>query len=318
MDAATLLARLAGAPGALLDEAEQPGFLGRVAPILLAFAAAGGALFGAAVGAFHEGPQWLYAAIKMPAVLLVPALLVLPAARTLAELLDLPLSSRRASVAALAAAARVGILAATLAPVVWLIGEWDGRYRAAMLVTVACTALAGLGGLRVWLAAVPHAGAWRAWGLAVAAAVFALSSQSAWLLRPFVLRPHLPVVFLQAPDGDVLTTLSMRAQGPPRVLQAQVRAFKAGLGSAELLSAGVPAATRAEAGSGLSRLRIRARVEGQADDRTVAAAGAAGMVDLAADAAAPTPTTPAATVPEVPADLDRQLKALGYVDGTLK
>lgn len=219
-DLLSLFEAVAAEPRPLLDLAEAPGFYAWALPRLLGLTAVAGAGLGAAAGSFHSGPQWLYAAVKLPFVLIVPALLVMPALRGLAGLLGVALSWRRAAFAAALVAARIGLLGAALAPPYWLLHSADGRYRVAVFGLVLALGLAGLSGLRL-LAAAPRwptgEGLVRrlAWTVGAGGLFVALAGQTGWHLRPFVLRPEFPVVFLQPPDEDVFSAILRRLEGRP-------------------------------------------------------------------------------------------------------
>ena len=215
-----LVEALAAEPRRLLDGAESSTWYTWALPRLVGVTALSGAALGVAAGSFHSGPQWLYAGVKMPFVLLVPALLAMPALRGLAGLLGVELSWRRAAFAAALVAARIGLLGAALAPPYWLLHSADGRYRVAVLGLVLALGLAGLSGMRLLAAAplwAPGEGLVRrgTWVLGVGGLFVALAGQTGWHLRPFVLRPSFPVVFLQAPDEDVFSALERRLEGRP-------------------------------------------------------------------------------------------------------
>jgi hypothetical protein len=207
-----ILVDLVRSPRALLDEP-----LERLAPTLLLATVVGAAMFGAAVGVHHSGLQALSAAAKMPLVLLVPPLVAVPAVRSLAEAFGLALPARRAA-AGLICVARIALFAAALAPLLWLFSDLGG-YRWACFIATVTLGLAGLPGTMVLALAPDGAGGPRRVGVTLGAVVIfgAVAAQTVWLLCPFVLRSHLPVVFVQAPESDVFTQLAGRAHGrPPR------------------------------------------------------------------------------------------------------
>ena len=217
----SLLSSLIANPVKLLEQ----GQISRDAPRLLAIGALAAAAVGAAAGSQHEGPQWLYAALKMPLVFLVPPLFIVPALRAAAASLQMALDPRRTLLAALATSARAAVFGAALSPLLWLFSSWDGRYRVSVLLMLAVLAVAGWTGvtvLRGLVATIPLAR--RSLWIVFAAGLFALvAGQTGWHLSPFVLRPNLPVTFLAPPRGDVVSTLRMRLNGPPRRLMREVR-----------------------------------------------------------------------------------------------
>lgn len=221
MNTPALLSALISDPARIVEG----GDIARDAPRLLGMGALAAAAVGAAGGSQHEGILWLYTAIKMPVIFLLPPLLLVPALSEAAALLHHPMERRRVVLAALCTSARAAVFGAAMAPLLWLLADWDGRYRVGVLLLLAVLGAAGLTGLQV-LAALTRGmlpmfrGLW----LLMATLLFGLlAGQTGWHLRPFVLRPELPVVFLDQTRGDILTTLRMRLQGPPRALQQRAR-----------------------------------------------------------------------------------------------
>lgn len=211
----TLLLRDAGA---VLD---QPGSRTRYLPGLIAVTVAGGAALGAAAGSFHGGLQTLYAAIKLPVALLLPALLAAPAASAVAALFGLDLPLARATLAAATVGARTALLAAAAAPLVWIVAA-SGSYRLTVGAVTATLVLSGTVAITVMgrAALVPpgvRLGLVRRLAVVLgAAATFGiLAAQAGWMVRPLVLRRQLPVTFWEAPRSDVFTELGDRFAGPP-------------------------------------------------------------------------------------------------------
>jgi len=195
-------------PRTLLDACEDPREAGRVIPLLVGAVVVGGALFGFSVGAFHGGWQALYAAAKMPLVLAAPLLVTLPALRVLHG----DVSLQRAGLAALLCTARVAVLAAALAPVMWLICSLDPPYAVAVLGMVAALVLIGLPNL-VALARLLSPEVRVVPMLATVMLVGVVLAQTGWLLRPFVVTPGAAVTFLCPLRGDILDGLWDRVVG---------------------------------------------------------------------------------------------------------
>ncbi len=202
--------RLIASPGALLDDPDA-----RLIPALLGLTALGGAIIGAAAGLQHDGLQGVYSTIKMPAMLIVPPLLVLPALRGLAATLDLDLPLRRAAVAAIATSARTAIFAAALTPVYWLFGASTGESYRALVFGLAVTM--SVGGTFGWavLAAAPTAPTPRilrslAFTLGSGALFLLAAGQTGWHLRPFVRQQGAPASFFAPAEGDVYSSLKAR------------------------------------------------------------------------------------------------------------
>lgn len=204
----TLTTRVLRDPATLVDEHDSPTALARLAPPLLAITVSGAALFGLMVGSQRGGVQLVYAAAKMPALLLVPPLLALPAVHALWRAAGVEVGWRRLSVAALAGMARTSVLAAALGPVLWLLYSMDMDYHQAILLMVATIALAGLPGITALVRALPAGGDLRALAaLGSVAVLFFAFAQTGWLLRPFIARPTAEVTFLRPVEEDVFSGL---------------------------------------------------------------------------------------------------------------
>lgn len=212
-DLFTLLVR---GPEALVDRTTAD--LGRYAPPLLLLLAGATVGFGFTVGVHHSLLQGAYASLKMPLVFLVPPLLAAPGAAAVARALGLGLTPARAAAAGLVAMARIAVFAMAFAPILWLAARVVDNYRFTALGTTFVLVLAGFGGLRV-LARAPTDGMRRDAGarlgaLAAAALLYgAVTAQTGWLLRPFILRPSYAASFVQAPESDVFTEIGARMSG---------------------------------------------------------------------------------------------------------
>lgn len=225
--------RLIASPSVLLDDTDH-----RLIPTLLGLTAVGGAIIGAAAGLQHDGLQGLYSSVKMPAMLVIPPLLVLPALRGLSDTLDLDLPLRKAAVAAIATSARTAIFAAALTPIYWLFGAATGESYAALVFGLAATM--AVGGMFGWavLAAAPGSSTpkhLRSLAFTLGSGVLFLlaAGQTGWHLRPFVRQQSAPASFFAPPEGDIYSSLKERLDGrgpsrarlvEPTTLQAPVPA----------------------------------------------------------------------------------------------
>ncbi len=212
-DLFTLLVR---EPEALVDRAEAD--LGRYAPPLLMLLVGATLGFGFTVGAHHSLLQGTYASLKMPLVFLAPPLLAAPGAAAVARALGLGLSPSRAAAAGLVAMARIALFAIAFAPILWLAARVVHSYRFTALGTTLVLVVAGLGGLRVLFRAPRdgiRADVWARLGALAAAALLygAVTAQTGWLLRPFILRPDYVAGLFQAPESDVFTEIGKRLDG---------------------------------------------------------------------------------------------------------
>lgn len=235
------VASLEGAgPGALIDQLlrDRAAFVASldrgsdlvlVAKTMIVASALGAAVFGASIGAYRGGPQLVFAALKLPLVVLFTAGLTAPALTGLSHAVGRRTSLRRDIVLILASLALGCLVIAALAPVVWLAGELGTSYHRMVLLVVGCCVAGGLGGLslfarglflrapepdgegpgraRVARSARGHA----PWGAAALAGVLALvtmglvGTQMSWSLRPYLVRPRTEQVpFLRAREGSFL------------------------------------------------------------------------------------------------------------------
>jgi len=160
----------------------------------VATVAVGGALFGAALGAFRGGVQIAYAALKLPVVLLATAALSAPTLTAVGRALGRPAGLARDLALVVAALATGTVVLVALAPVVLAARAVELGYHHSILLACACMTAAGLVSVAVVVRGVRSAAA-RDVATTVAAlvAVFALvGGQVAWTLRPYLVRPRAP------------------------------------------------------------------------------------------------------------------------------
>ncbi|NVB41348.1 hypothetical protein G6O69_26155 [Pseudenhygromyxa sp. WMMC2535] len=210
--------RLVGAraaePGEALDEDER---LAALAPKLLALTLIGAGVFGVVLGSYRGQLQYLYAGLKAPLLLLLPMLVGLPAIRAFHGACELQLSWSRLALAALLAVARTAVLAAALAPVLWLYLSLHPGYHAAILAMAMSLAVVGLPGLSTLTRCLPTGGHSRALATFASVAVLAaVLAQSGWLLRPFIVRPRAEISFLRPIEANVFSSLSSTSRSARR------------------------------------------------------------------------------------------------------
>lgn len=190
-------------PTRLLDGLESADATARIRTLIATIAIAGG-VFGGVVGAHHGGVQVFYAALKIPLLLLVTLVICVPAFVGLSRAFGVAAPAREVVIVTLAACARVALVLAGLAPVVWLLAGWAGYHGTVLLLAMA-TGAAGLAGATLLVRAFQRRGqlGWVA-GLAMLAVYGVVGAQTGWLLRPFVVRPRAThVVFAHWPlEGD--------------------------------------------------------------------------------------------------------------------
>lgn len=193
----------------MLDTVATGGLAAWPLTCLVATIFAGGALYGAAIGAWRGSTMVLYAAIKLPCALLITVVLTLSINGMVARFLGLRIGFRQTlSVTVLAMACSTWLLAA-LAPVAWMFSVVspppgsDARttHNVLYLLHVALVGWAGLVGARVLDRALGRFGrcvrrrrrVFAAWLL-----VYGLvGGQVTWALRPFVGSIYQPVELLR-------------------------------------------------------------------------------------------------------------------------
>jgi hypothetical protein len=171
---------------------------------------AGAAFFGAALGLHRGGVQILYAAIKLPLVVLLTAVVCTPVLTSLNRALG-----RKAVLAedlslVLASLARGCLVLAALAPVQLLAALAKLDYHKSVLLAVSSCALAGGVGLAVLVRGLGQEKTARHFVTLALLAVFALAgTRMTWTLRPYLVRPCVQdVPFLRALDGSFLGSVS--------------------------------------------------------------------------------------------------------------
>lgn len=192
----------------VLDRIDRGEALGDLVRTCVLTIAASAAVLGAAMGWQRGGLQVLFAAVKLPLVLLLTAGLVTPALSALDHAVGGRGDLRRDLAGVLAALALAGLLMAATAPVVLLGGALLG-YHGTILMIVACCGVGGLGGLLFFGRALLRRGEGRRLtGLLFLGLSAIVGSQMAWTLRPWVVRPQSPeVVFVRSLEGSFLESV---------------------------------------------------------------------------------------------------------------
>ncbi len=196
-------------PAALLrGRDDASGALARLVPALLAVVVVGAGLFGLVVGSYRGGLQHLWAALKLPLVLLLPLLVALPTVHALYRVAGVGMRHERLVFAAMVGCARASLLLAAMGPALWLLFSLRIDYHAAVLAMCGALAIAGAIGLVTTASLLPSGGALRilahTGALAVAAVVLA---QGGWVLRPFLVRPRAEITFLRPLEADVFSSV---------------------------------------------------------------------------------------------------------------
>lgn len=177
--------------------------------------ALGGAVFGAAMGSYRGGLQILYAAIKLPLVLLFTAAIIAPALTSLNIALGRPAHLLKDLTLTLSALARSSMALAALSPLLLFAAKWEWDYHSTILLSVAACGIAGV--LGVWHLAKGLLQSERQgflWTIVVLGLVSAtVGSQLSWSLRPFLLRPRsVEIPFIRSQEGNFLQAVQTSGQ----------------------------------------------------------------------------------------------------------
>ncbi|HWB79137.1 MAG TPA: hypothetical protein VG755_29455 [Nannocystaceae bacterium] len=203
-----LCARVLRAPAELVDrDGRVP--LAQLLPALLALIAIGGGLFGLVIGSYRGGVQHLFAAIKLPLVLLLPLLVSLPACRALYLAAGVRVSYERLVFASLVGMARAALLMAAAGPALWLVYSVALDYHVAVMLMCLALAVAGGIGLVTTASLLPGGGHLRFCAHAASLAIVGIVlAQGGWLLRPFLVRPRADVAFVRPLEADVFSSMN--------------------------------------------------------------------------------------------------------------
>lgn len=211
---AHVLARLLRSPGevarACRDDDED---VRTIASFSLASTILGAAAFGGVVGSFRGGHQILYGAAKVPIAVLATLCLAAPAFHAIAAVLGRPWPMRSIITLALAAAGRSSLVLLAFAPALWLVYDFGMGYHTAALFASAAYAIAGLAALSVLVRGLGDGPGRITTAVAFIAVFFMVGGQTAWILRPYLVRPRtISIPFLREREGSfiesVLTSLS--------------------------------------------------------------------------------------------------------------
>src|SRR5580704_10974083 len=198
---------LRGEPQTVVDWIDDRGAGGLVSCIGVIVVGCG--LYGATIGLWRSPLQAVYVAVKIPLVIMLTAAGNAALNGMLAQLLGTGLSFRQTSLAIVMSFAVAAIILASLSPLVLFLQvntpplSSGGHGGDVMLVAlVAAIAFAGVVANVRLLGLIEHASHSRAVALQTLFAWLAgnllLGSQIAWVLRPYVGPPDLPVEFLRA------------------------------------------------------------------------------------------------------------------------
>jgi hypothetical protein len=162
----------------------------------------GGAAFGGVIGSFRGGVQIAYAAVKVPLALIATLCVCAPAFHALAAGFGRTWPLRSVISLVVAAAGRSSLVLLAFTPALWLVLDCGLGYHSAALAASLAYAVAGLAALGVLLRGLGAGPSRAITALAFAGVFFAVGGQTAWILRPYLVRPRTPdVPFLRHREG---------------------------------------------------------------------------------------------------------------------
>lgn len=215
---AAILDRLLRAPGDIAVSCRRE--TADVRPIALTSLAAivlGAAAFGGVLGSFRGGAQIVYGAIKVPLAIIATLAICTPAFHALAAVLGRPWPLRSVISLTLAAAGRSSLVLLAFTPALWLALDVGIGYHAGALAASLAYGLAGLAALGVLVRGIGAGQGRVLTALAFMGMFFAVGGQTAWILRPYLVRPKTPdAPFLRSREGgfsDALFTSGRSAAG---------------------------------------------------------------------------------------------------------
>jgi hypothetical protein len=175
-----------------------------VARTLIITIAVSSGIFGAALGAYREGAQILFAAIKLPLVVLLTAGIAAPAVSAARRAIQGGSHVQRDAILVLSSLALGSLIIAALVPIVLLAEFFHASYHAMIMLAVVCCAVGGAMGLAMFVRGIGDDARWMI--SAVSLAVFALvGTQMSWTFRPYLVRPRSEAVpFVRAVEGSFL------------------------------------------------------------------------------------------------------------------
>lgn len=195
-----------------IDETAAPQALIQHLTTIIVF---GAAAFGGAIGTYRGGVQLLYAAVKLPAAVMMTTVLCAPLLSCLNLALDRPADLRRDLARLLAALGLASLVLAAEAPIVLLAALVDMPYHALIQLLVALCVIAGLVGALLLLRMLVRSSRR---GLVALILVLgslggAVGAQVSWGLRPFVVRPRtVEVPFVRSVEGDFFSSVATSAR----------------------------------------------------------------------------------------------------------
>jgi hypothetical protein len=197
---------------ALLERIEAGVELSSLARTMLLTILASAAVFGASLGVLRGGEQILFAAIKLPLVVLLTAAVATPTLCALRFVMLGRTDMQRDIAIVLSSLALGSLVLAALAPIILLAVSWGAVYHELILIVVGCCLVGGAVGLSLFVRGTAGvAPGSRALILGIVLVVMALvGSQMAWTFRPYVVRPRTEdVPMIRALEGSFIDSVTI-------------------------------------------------------------------------------------------------------------
>jgi hypothetical protein len=162
------------------------------------------AIFGASLGFYRGGIQILFAAIKLPIVMLLMLAVAAPLLYTLNRALERPADMAREVAQLVASLARGALVLAAELPLIWAAHAVGADYHRLILLTVLACSVAGVVSFWFLWKAISVTKLGRTFvALMVLATMGVVGAQASWLFRPFLVRPRATsVVFMHPLEGS--------------------------------------------------------------------------------------------------------------------
>jgi hypothetical protein len=205
-----VLNRVLRAPGAVAAQCREERDVAAVARTALVALALSATAFGAVVGSFRGHQQILFAALKMPLVILGTLALAAPAFYVLAAVFGRPWALRSVLSLLLAAGARFSLVLLATSTPLWLLIDFEAPYHLIKLAAALAYGASGLAGLEVVVRGLGD-GPGKRLTVGLFACVFLLiGAQNAWVLRPYLGRPGDPEapLFTREREGGLVVQLA--------------------------------------------------------------------------------------------------------------
>lgn len=208
---AHVLARLLRSPGDVARACrDDDSDVRSIASFSLAATILGAAAFGGVVGSFRGGQQIIFGAAKVPIAVLATLCLAAPALHAIAAVLGRPWPLRSIIALSLAAAGRSSLVLLAFAPALWLVYDLGMGYHSAALCASLAYAIAGFAALSVLVRGLGEGPGRITTALGFIAVFFMVGGQTAWILRPYLVRPRTTSIpFLRDREGSFVESVVM-------------------------------------------------------------------------------------------------------------